>query len=66
MIETMQVKRLLGRMFPLMALTGLLLAGWGLIITPDDMKTDSQAALWGANTTHVVTNDAATPNTWRE
>ena len=43
-----QVKRLLGRIFPLMALSGLLLAGWGLIITPDDMKGDAQGALWGA------------------
>jgi hypothetical protein len=42
-----QVNQLLGRLFPWMALSGLLLAGWGLLITPDDMKGDPQAA-WGA------------------
>lgn len=41
-----QIQRLLNRAFPLMAITGLLLAGWGLIITPDEIKSDSQWALW--------------------
>jgi hypothetical protein len=40
-----QVNRMLGHMFPLMALSGLLLAGWGLIVTPDEMKVDTQALL---------------------
>ncbi len=66
MFETIQVKRMLGRMFPLMALSGLLLAGWGLLITPDDMKSNSQEALWGANHPAVITADAAAPGAWRE
>ena len=40
-------RELLNRAFPLMAITGLLLAGWGLIITPDEMRSDSQ---WGKQT----------------
>mgnify|MGYP005820240821 CR=1 FL=1 len=39
------ISQLLGKMFPLMAISGLLLAGWGLIVTPDEMKGDAQSAL---------------------
>ncbi|MGK5082890.1 hypothetical protein WDW37_06265 [Bdellovibrionota bacterium FG-1] len=31
------IQTLLHRAFPLMALTGLLLAGWGLLVTPDEI-----------------------------
>jgi hypothetical protein len=60
MIQTNQVKRLLGRIFPLMALSGLLLAGWGLLITQDDMKSDARVALWGGNTSAQISPDATT------
>ena len=49
------VQRFLSRMFPLMALTGLLLVGWGLIVTPDDVKS--------AKTLIVVSSDTPAPNT---
>ena len=42
------IHRLLNRAFPLMAISGLLLAAWGLIVTPDDIKGSTQVALWGA------------------
>lgn len=52
-----QVKRLLSSIFPLMALTGLLLAGWGLLVTQDDMKGDAPGSFWGAQTTASLTPD---------
>jgi hypothetical protein len=39
---------LLNKAFPLMAITGLLLAGWGLLITPEEIKAGHELALQGA------------------
>jgi hypothetical protein len=36
------IQSLLNKAFPLMALAGLLLAGYGLITTPDEMKATPQ------------------------
>ena len=47
------IQSLLSRAFPFMAITGLLLAGWGLIVTPDEIKGDSQWTLWGARSAYV-------------
>jgi len=33
-------------MFPLMALTGLFLAGWALIITPEEIKGGQEIPHW--------------------
>ena len=51
---------LLNRAFSLMAVTGLLLAGWGLIVTPDEIKNDAR---WGARETSWVSVDGSTPGT---
>ncbi len=40
---------LLRRTFPMLVLTGLLLAGWGLLTGPShELAADSDASLWGA------------------
>ncbi len=36
------IHRFLNHAFPLMAISGLLLVGWALIITPEEMKSDAQ------------------------
>jgi len=54
------IHRLLNRAFPLMAISGLLLAAWGLIVTPDDIKGSSQVALWGAKTSSHSTFETTT------
>ncbi|MGZ3689153.1 MAG: hypothetical protein ACXWP5_01350 [Bdellovibrionota bacterium] len=46
------MNRLLQKAFPVMAITGLLMAGWGLIITPDEIKANAgndgiTAMAWG-------------------
>jgi hypothetical protein len=41
------IQKVLSRAFPLMALSGLILAGWGLIITPDELKNGQEIARWG-------------------
>jgi hypothetical protein len=48
MIIIPKIQRLLSHLFPLMALTGLLLAGWGLIVTPDEIQGNALAALDGS------------------
>ena len=60
------MQSLLSRIFPLMAISGLLLAGWGLLVTPDDMKSNVQVALWGAKATSSLLVDSATANSWHE
>ena len=42
------LNRMLGHLFPVMAISGLLLAGWGLIVTPDEIKADAQSTMRGA------------------
>ncbi len=40
---------LLRRTFPMLVLTGLLMAGWGLLTGPShELANDSDASLWGA------------------
>ena len=39
-----KIEILAHNIFPLMALSGLLLAGWALIATPDNLKSGSEAA----------------------
>jgi hypothetical protein len=36
------IESLLNKAFPLMALTGLLLAGYGMVSTPDEMKAGQE------------------------
>lgn len=55
------IQRLLSRMFPLMAITGLLLAGWGLIITPEDMKSNAQGALMVATVSPSIDASSLNP-----
>jgi hypothetical protein len=42
-----QIQRLLNHAFPLMAVAGLLLAAWGLLVTPEEIQGNAQVALWG-------------------
>ena len=58
------IQRLLSQAFPLLALTGLLLAGWGLIVTPDEIQGNAQVALWGERA--PATLDGATTTAWRD
>jgi hypothetical protein len=44
----MKVQRLLGKLFPLIAIAGLLLAGYALITTPEEIQADQNIARWGA------------------
>jgi hypothetical protein len=37
---------MLGYVFPLVAVAGLLLAGWGLIVTPDEIRAGGNTSLW--------------------
>ena len=63
-----QIQSLLNRAFPLMAITGLLLAGWGLIITPDEMKVENPGAHWALWATHAtpVSMDSAETLSWSQ
>jgi hypothetical protein len=51
----------LHRAFPLMALSGLLLAAWGLIVTPDEIKGNAQ--LWRGQTQATALAQSATDQT---
>jgi hypothetical protein len=55
------IHQFFNRAFPLMALSGLLLAAWGLIVTPDDIKGSAQVAIWGAR---ASTQPSLEANTW--
>lgn len=37
---------ILGNAFPLLAVAGLLLAGWGLIVTPDEIRAGGETSFW--------------------
>jgi|GEM_PF-2384263 len=39
-----KIETIAHNIFPLMALSGLLLAGWALIATPDNLKSGSELA----------------------
>lgn len=58
------IQRMLSRAFPLLALTGLLLAGWGLIVTPDEIQGNALVTLWGERAPASLL--AATPTAWRD
>ena len=58
------IQSLLSNAFPLLALTGLLLVGWGLIVTPEDYQTNVQVALWGDRVSSSV--DGAVTTALRE
>jgi hypothetical protein len=61
----MTIHRLLNRAFPFMAISGLLLAAWGLIVTPDDIKGSAQVAIWGAHATSQSL-DGVDTTSWRD
>jgi len=42
------IQQLLNKAFSLMALSGLALAGWGLIVTPDEIQGGQEIVSWGA------------------
>lgn len=39
------IQRFLNKAFPLMALFGLILAGWGLIVAPEELHQDKRTLL---------------------
>jgi hypothetical protein len=58
------IRNLLSKAFPLMAITGLLLAGWGLIITPDEIQNGREIARWSLKMTTDVSG-GGTALAWR-
>jgi hypothetical protein len=58
------IQRMLSQAFPLMALTGLLLAGWGLIVTPEEVQGNALVSLWGDRASASL--DGATLTAWRD
>jgi hypothetical protein len=49
------IQQLLNKAFSLMALSGLALAGWGLIVSPDEIQGERDVVSWGARplTDHI-------------
>jgi hypothetical protein len=58
------IQNVLSRAFPLLALTGLLLAGWGLIVTPDEIQGNAQVGLWGERAPAAL--EGTTTTAWRD
>ena len=60
-----RLNAVLGHAFPLFAVAGLLLAGWGLIVTPDDIRAGGDTSFWKlmktAETSADSTYSAAPP-----
>ena len=49
------IENVLNQAFTLVALSGLLLAGWGLISTPDELRAGNEIGRWNSRTQNVET-----------